>query len=176
MAVTALISCVLLVGSLAPFPAAALLSTSESEAARAEEIAKLHKKYEDARDPVHRAKALVALGEAQVRDAGARLAAHDYPDAVAELQHYREEVVAVRKELAATGVDPERKPAGFRELQLSVRENLTRIEDIALAASANQQMTFVEVHEQLGQENDKLLTELFPTVPTGGTEVRAGHP
>ena len=73
-------------------------------------------------------------------------------------------------------MNPERKPAGFRELQLSVRENLTRIEDIALAASAKRQTTFVEVHEQLGQENEKLLTELFPSVPASGTEVRPGHP
>jgi hypothetical protein len=176
MAVTALISCVLLLASVAPWSAAAPLAANESEATRAEEIARLHKKYDEARDPVHRAKALVALGEAQVRDAGARLAARDYPDAVTELRNYREEVVAVRKELAATGVDPERKPSGFRELQLSVRENLTRIEDIALTASASQQMTFVEVHEQLGQENEKLLTELFPTVPSGGTDARPGHP
>jgi GTPase involved in cell partitioning and DNA repair len=140
------------------------------------EITRLQKKYEEARDPVHRAKALAHLGEAQVKDAGARVAARDYAGAVAELRRYREEVASARKDLVASGVNPERKPGGFRELQLSVRENLRRIEDIAFAASASQQMLLVEIHEQLGQENQKLLTELFPTAATGSMVTRPGHP
>jgi hypothetical protein len=184
MAAIALISCMIFAGNLAPLVGMGLPSliggagTSPSDRAsdRVAEIARLQKKYEEARDPVHRAKALAELGEVQVKDAGERVEARDYDGALAELRQYREEVVSARKDLVASGLNPERKPAGFRELQLSVRENLRHIEDIAFAASANQQMPLVEIHEQLGQENEKLLTALFPPAPAGSAVTRPGHP
>jgi gamma-glutamyl:cysteine ligase YbdK (ATP-grasp superfamily) len=176
MAAITLIWCMILAVSLAPFPQAVLSATDANPSERAAELVRLRRKYDEARDPVHRAKALAQLGEAQVKDAGARMSAHDYAGAVAELRQYSEEVAAARKDLAASHVDPERKPGGFRELQLSVRENLQRIEDIAFAASASQQNPLVEIHEQLGQENQKLLTELFPTAATGSMTTRPRHP
>jgi hypothetical protein len=177
MVAIALISCMIFAGSLAP-PVVGGAGTSPSERAseRAGEIAQLQKKYEEARDPVHRAKALAQLGEAQVKDAGERLAAHDYAGALTELRLYRDEVASVRKDLVASGVNAERKPGGFRELQLSVRENLQRIEDIAFAASASQQAPLVEIHEQLGEENGRLLTALFPPAPGGSATMQPGHP
>jgi hypothetical protein len=188
MPAIALISCMIFAGSVAPPVGPGLPyvvrgvvgGASTSPADRASDhigkIATLHKKYDEARDPVHRAKALAQLGEAQVKDAGERLAARDYAGALTELRQYRDEVVSVRRELVATGVNPERKPGGFRELQLSVRENLQRIESISFAASASQQTPLVEIHEQLGQENERLLTALFPSAPEGGAATRPGHP
>jgi hypothetical protein len=176
MAAIVLISCLIFAGNLTPFAGVGLPAAGTSPSERAEEIARLQKKYDEAHDPVHRAKTLAQLGEAQVKDAGSRVGANDYSGALAELRQYREEVVTVRKDLMATGANPERKPAGFRELQLSVRENLQRIEDIALTASANQQAPFVEIHEQLGQENEKLLAALFPPAPEGSAAARPGHP
>lgn len=143
---------------------------------RGSELSNLKEKYDGAHDAVHRAKALAQLGEAQVKDAGARMTAHDYAGALTELREYRDEVAATHKDLQALHVNAERKPAGFRELQVSVRENLRRIEDMAFTAPLSQQDALVEIHEQLGEENGRLLTELFPEPNGGGPAIKPGHP
>lgn len=182
MAALALISCLVLASGMASGRWSGVASPGNTVTNNAADVIRLQKKFDEAHDAVHRAKALAQLGEAQVRDAADRIVGRDYEGALAELRLYRDEVAAVEKELAATGVNPEKKPAGYRELQVSVRENLRLLEDIAFTAPPSQQSALVEIHEQLGQQNEKLLAALFPsesgppagTTPKPGT--RSNHP
>src|SRR4051812_25949445 len=80
-------------------------------------------RYERETDPVRKARALVKLGESQVNRARKQLKDETDEASLVTLQTYLEEVQKTDAMLKATGNDPERKPSGFKELQISLREN-----------------------------------------------------
>ena len=75
-------------------------------------------RYQTETDPVRKAKALAKLGEEQVGEAKKQLKAGDDVASLHTLELYRDEVKASVDALNAMGVNAERRPAGFKELQI----------------------------------------------------------
>ncbi len=64
------------------------------------------------------------------------------------------------------GVDPERKPAGFKELQIKPsRNHQRRIDDLIFTLNADKRPFFREVRNDLFAEQNRLIDELFPRKP-----------
>jgi hypothetical protein len=129
-----------------------------------DEISKLQRKYNDERNPVHKAKLLVRLGELQVADAASRSSINDYSAALEKLQQYRSEIEVTHSAFLGTIANPALKPDGLHQLQISLRENLRRIQDIVLAMPASQRSIFATVQQDLEGQNQKMLDELFPNL------------
>lgn len=127
----------------------------------AEELAK----YQREGDPVHKARDLARLGEEQVDLAKRELKEDHEVESLHTLEQYRDEVHETIAALNGTGVDPERKPAGFKELQISLRETIRRIDDLILTLNVDKRPFFREVRNDLYTDQNKLIDELFPRRP-----------
>lgn len=127
-------------------------------------------------DPVRRAKLLPHLADAEFEAIHAEMEAGEVEKALRILENYRDEVASVKKSLDATGVDAERKPAGFKELQISVRQSLRRLTDVLTETTVDQQKPFEAVRKDLEVINQGLIRELFPRQPGAAHEQEKAKP
>ena len=122
-------------------------------------------KYQHETDPVHKSRALVKLGDEQVELAKKQLKAEDEVASLHTLEQYRDEVHETVAALNAMGVDAERKPAGFKELQISLRETIRHIDELILSLNVDKRPFFREVRNDLFMDQNHLIDELFPRKP-----------
>ena len=137
---------------LAPLPAQDRLSVEQA-------------RYDQETDPVRKARALVKLSEDQIDEARKQLKAGDDVGSLHSLERYRDEIQHMTEALKATGVDAERKPGGFKELQISVRENVRRIDDLILTLPVDKRPFFRDVRTDLVKTQNELIDALFPRQP-----------
>jgi hypothetical protein len=119
-------------------------------------------RYQQETDPVHRARDLVKLGDLQVDFARRQLKAGEDVASLATLQQYLDEVQKVETDLTATGVDAERKPSGFKELQIGLRETIRKVDDLILTLPVDKRPFFREVRTGLAKAQNDLIDALFP--------------
>ena len=122
-------------------------------------------KYQHEGDPVHRARDLAKLGDEQIDLARRQLKADQEVDSLHTLEQYRDEVRETVTALNGMGVDAERKPAGFKELQISLRETIRRIDDLILTLNVDKRPFFREVRNDLFMNQNQLIDKLFPRRP-----------
>ena len=127
-------------------------------------------------NPVRKAKILIQLGDAEFRDIQKDASADDAPGALAILRQYRDEAQASQKALEATGHDPEKHPNGFKELQISLRESLRRLDTVIGDLSGDEQKPFRDIRQELDQMNRQLIHQLFPRRPEAEPEPQPDKP
>ena len=122
-------------------------------------------KYQHESDPVRKSHVLVKLGDEQVDLARKQLKADEEVASLHTLEQYRDEVRETIAGLNGMGVDAERKPAGFKELQISLRETIRRIDDLILTLNVDKRPFFREVRNDLFAMQNDLIDKLFPRKP-----------
>jgi len=122
-------------------------------------------RYEQETDVVRKARALVKLGDDQIDEARKQLKGGDDVGSLHTLEQYRDEIQHVAEALKATGVDPEKKPAGYKELQISLRETIRHIDDLILTLPVDKRPFFREVRADLVKTQNDLIDALFPRQP-----------
>jgi hypothetical protein len=122
-------------------------------------------KYQHEGDPVRKARLLTRLGDEQVDLAKRQLKEDQEVNSLHTLEQYRDEVRDTITALNGMGVDAERKPGGFKELQISLRETIRRIDDLILTLNVDKRPFFREVRNDLFADQNKLIDELFPRRP-----------
>ena len=122
-------------------------------------------RYQHEPDPVRRTRLLVKLGDEQVDVAKRQLKAGEDEASLHTLEVYRDEVHDTIAALNGTGIDAERKPAGFKELQISLRETIRRIDDLILTLNVDKRPFFREVRNDLFLYQNELIDDLFPRRP-----------
>lgn len=122
-------------------------------------------KYQHESDPVRKSRALAKLGDEQVDLAKKQLKAEDEVASLHTLEQYRDEVHDMVSALHGTGVDAEKKPAGFKELQISLRETIRRIDDLIFTLNVDKRPFFRVVRNDLFTDQNQLIDELFPRKP-----------
>lgn len=116
-------------------------------------------------DPVRKARLLPRLGETQldmVRDHAQR---GDIDAALAVLQEYREAVASAHEALKSSGINAEKKPSGFKQLEIHLRRSLRRLEDVIVAVPFERRGDFEAVRKRLEEVDRDLLIQLFPRRP-----------
>jgi hypothetical protein len=78
------------------------------------------------------------------------------------LTHYRDEIQKTLNDLLATGVDPVKKPAGFKELQIGLRMSTRQLDDLILTIPVDKRPFFRAVRTDLADVQNKLIDLLFP--------------
>ena len=122
----------------------------------------LRAQYERETNPVHRAKLMQKLGAAQFREIERDVANRQFDAAAQMLDQYHAEVEECSKELDRLNVNAEKKPAGFKQLQISVRESLERLDRLIAGITADEQERFRHDRDDLEKLNSHLLQEIFP--------------
>ena len=127
-------------------------------------------KFQHEADPVRKSRVLARLGDEQVDLAKKQLKADDEVASLHTLERYRDEVHDMVATLHGTGVDAEKKPAGFKELQISLRETIRRIDDLILTLNVDKRPFFREVRNDLFTDQNALIDALFPRKPERGSQ------
>ena len=138
---------------------AALLTASTFAQGR---VSELERRFEQTLDPVGKAKLMPDLGEAEFAEIRKDVEADRQMDAVAGLEKYRDQAQACAKALDAAGLDAEKHSSGFKQLQISLRESLRRLDALLPMMTADDQAPFVEVRKELDELDRHLIQELFP--------------
>ena len=126
-------------------------------------------KYQHEADPVHRARILAKMGDEQVELARKQLKENQDEASLHTLEQYRDEVHDTVKSLNGMGVDAERKPAGFKELQISLRETIRRVDELIFSLEVDKRQFFRPVRNDLFNDQNVLIDELFPRRPDHGS-------
>jgi hypothetical protein len=145
---------------IAVIAALALCAPLAAQDRLAEDLAK----YQHETDPVHKARALAKLGDEQV-DLAKRQLKDDEVASLHTLEQYRDEVHDMVAALQRLGVDAERKPAGFKELQISLRGSIRRIDELILTLNVDKRPFFRVVRNDLFTDQNELIDALFPRKP-----------
>jgi hypothetical protein len=146
---------------------ALIISAAPGAMQTQDRTAEFRSKFVHQTDPIQKAKLLPQLGDAEFREIQKETGAGNLPAALEILQQYREEAQTCEKALDANGRDPERNPNGFKQLQISVRESLRRLDDLLVGLSADDQKPFLDIRKDLDEMNRQLIHELFPRRPEG---------
>jgi len=126
-------------------------------------------KYQHEPDPVRKARILAKMGDEQVDLARKQLKDGQDEASLHTLEQYRDEVHDTVKALNGMGVDAERKPAGFKELQISLRETIRRVDELIFSLEVDKRQFFRPVRNDLFNDQNALIDELFPRRPDRGS-------
>ena len=121
--------------------------------------------YQHETDPVRKARILTKLGDDQVEEAKKQLKDGDDVASLHTLEVYRDEVKETVAGLEAGGADAEKKPGGFKELQISLRETVRRVDDLILTLPVDKRPFFRGVRADLANAQNELIDALFPRKP-----------
>jgi hypothetical protein len=144
--------------ALLALPLCALLHAQDPLAAALEQ-------YEHEPDPVRKAKDLAKLGNDQISLASRQFKSGDDVGSLHTLEQYRDEVLATFQALQATAVNAEKKPAGFKELQISLRQTMRHMDDLIFNIPVDKRPFFQEVRADIGKIQNDLMDALFPRKP-----------
>jgi hypothetical protein len=128
-------------------------------------LAGLLAQYEAEADPVRRARVLSKLGDDQVEEARKQWKSGEDVASLQTLEKYRDEVQETVAKLEAAVPDAEKKPAGFKDLQISLRETVRHIDDLILTLPVDKRPFFRDVRDDLVKTQNELIDSLFPRRP-----------
>jgi len=113
-------------------------------------------------DAVRRAQKMPKLGEAEFDEITRDIDAGRLPDGLAVLKEYRDEIESCEGGLDAKRIDAEKHPKGFKQLEISLRQSLRRLDSLLVGLRSDEQAPFLEMRTNLDELNRHLIHELFP--------------
>lgn len=136
-----------------------------SSAARAQDpaLGKLEIRYRSETNPVQKAKLLAKIGPLDVDEAARNIKADQEALALSVLERYRDDARASVNALVSTQANASKHPAGFKELQIGLRESLRRLNDLTFLVPSDAQSRFEAVRSDLSATQNSLMEALFPT-------------
>jgi hypothetical protein len=132
-----------------------------------DKAAELRARFVKETNAVRKAKILPQLADAEYLQVQQQLKADNAAGAGAIVKLMADEAETCRVALDAKVRDPEAHPDGYRQLQISVRQTLRRINDILPGLSIDEQRPFEEARDSLSQLDQALMVALFPKRPDG---------
>ena len=144
---------------------AVLAAMMVSVAVTDDHVAELRARFSKETDPVHKAKLLGPLSDAEFHAIQEFIAAGNLSDAAPLANELADEAEAALKALDARGKDAEKHPEGYKQVEISVRGSLRRIENILVELSGDDQTAFLAVRKRLDAVEHQVLRDLFPHRP-----------
>jgi hypothetical protein len=132
--------------------------------------ADLRARFAKESDPVRRARLIAPLGDAEFQEIKSEAAAGNYSEALEMIQQYRDQVQSCLKALEAKEPDPEKHPSGFKQIQMSLRASVRRVDEILVGLAGDEQKPFQDLRKELDQLDHRLIQELFPRQPAAESE------
>jgi hypothetical protein len=127
--------------------------------------ADLRARFSKESDPVHKAKLLTQLSDAEFHEIQSLIGAGNLAEASPIATELADEAESAVKALDARGRDAEKHPEGYKQVEISVRGSLRRIDNILVELSGDDQKPFLEVRTRLDELERKLIRNLFPHRP-----------
>jgi len=125
----------------------------------------LRARFDRETEAVRKAKLMPELGEQQFVKIREKVRGGEFSEANIVLQQYREEAQACEIALTASRIDAEKHPTGFKQLEISLRESLRRLNEMLPGMGADEQAPFLEARKELIEMDQRLVRKLFPGRP-----------
>jgi hypothetical protein len=122
-------------------------------------------KFDHEADPVHKAKLLLPLGESEFKDAESALANDKAAESLDILKKYLDEAQSCEKALEEKFPDAEKHSNGYKQLQISLRGSLRRLDAMIVGLNEDDRKPFVAIRGQLDEIDRHLIHMLFPKQP-----------
>jgi hypothetical protein len=131
----------------------------------ADKLQELQARFDQEQDPVHRAKLLEKLGDAEFAEARKVEQAGDYSSVGLLMEKYRDNVRIALEGLKKKQQDAEKHPEGYKQMQFHVDKALRELDQILVVAPGEYKPPLRLVHGDLVAMNDEMLRMLFPRRP-----------
>jgi hypothetical protein len=133
-----------------------------SSAGAQDALVKLRAQYASAPLPVDKAKVLAKLGSRELDAVRSDLNAGNDEKALAAVERYRDAVRDTTQALSASGIDASSHSSGFKELQISLRVSIRRLDDLTLSLQQDLRPSFRAVRSDIEAAENTLIDALFP--------------
>jgi hypothetical protein len=131
-------------------------------AAAQDALTKMRAQYAAEDNPVKKAKTLAKLGSREITAIRNFSKEGEDDQALATLEQYRDAVLATTQALADTGIDAVRHSGGFKELQISLRTAIRRLDDLIFSVQQDVRPAFRTARSDLETAESSLIDALFP--------------
>jgi hypothetical protein len=145
--------------------ALAALLAQPALAALPQQTKELQAQFDQENDVVRRAKLMIRLSNEDFHQIREFLKAQDNASALKLLQQFRDDAQDCDTQLEARQGNAETHPAGFKDLQVAMRESLRRLDDLMNGLISDEQPPFQAVREDLEEIDRRLIRQLFPHQP-----------
>lgn len=142
-----------------------MIVVAASSVVAQDHVPELRARFENETNPVRKAKLVPRLADAEFAEIQNQVAAGNLADAAAVAEKVRDEAHTAQEALDGMKRDAEKHPEGYRQLQISVRESVRRLNDILRDLAGDDQKPFEEVRDDLEKLDRQLVHQLFPHGP-----------
>jgi hypothetical protein len=127
-----------------------------------EPLERLREEFRQETDPVQRAKIFPKLGVALLAAMKKKEDTKEFDGVLPLFAEYQDGAAAAYSGLAATGRDPEKHSAGFRELEMHLRKSLHQVNDIVFGMPFDEREPLRRAERDIEDLDNRLVKELFP--------------
>ena len=138
--------------------------------------AQLRARFEKETDPVRKARMVTLLADSEFREMHEKIDTGDLAAAVEIAGRVRDEARASKKLLDAKSRDAEEHPDGYKQLEISVRESMRRLDDIMVSLAKDEQAPLAEVRQDMDELDRQMIHQLFPKRPEAAPKTEPEKP
>jgi hypothetical protein len=131
--------------------------------------AEIQARLEREQNPVKRAKYEMQLGQVKFEQAVNAYGKQEFEQGVALLEAYLHHLQGAWKLLESSGRSAVKRPEGFRELDIELREDARRIEDLAHQTPYDLREPIEKVELEVDHIRNQVLSALFPSEAPAAT-------
>src|SRR6202011_2618144 len=141
--------------------------------AAADKLGEMQTRFDHEKNPVHRAKLLEKLGDAEFDEARRAFKANDINAVGTVLEKYRDNVRVALEGLKKKRADAQKDSNGYRQLEIHVRRGIRETDEIILRVPEEYQPPLQIVRHDLDSMDKELIRMLFhhrdeqPAAPKG---------
>jgi hypothetical protein len=140
--------------------AATAAATTEEE--RAKELQKERTRLQKETDPIDRAKIGVKISDILVEDVGEAVREGNFEEMQLQLTAYAQTIESAHKELLDSGRNAVKKPGGFKELEITLRQHVRKFDELSRMLNLQRRVPLEQTKDLATGIRDKLLKALFP--------------
>jgi succinate dehydrogenase flavin-adding protein (antitoxin of CptAB toxin-antitoxin module) len=140
---------------------AALMCCVAGTAAAADKLGEMQARFDHEKNPVHRAKLLEKLGDAEFDEARRAFKANDLSTVATVLEKYRDNVRVAFEGLKKKRTDAQKDSNGYRQLEIHVRRGIREADEIILRVPEEYQPPLQIVRRDLDGMDKELIRMLF---------------
>lgn len=112
-------------------------------------------------EPVDRTKTQIKISEVLIALVGDAVKTGDYELMERRLEEYVEAIQDAHGTMVKTGRDAQKKPTGFKDLEISLRRQMRQLEDIGGALTFDQREPVEKARDEASEIREDLLKALF---------------
>ena len=126
------------------------------------EILEFRTRFTHETDAMRRTQMMAKLGQRQFDEVAQDIDAGKLPEGLTLLKEYRDEIQLCEEGLDARNINAETHPKGYKQLEISLRQSLRRLNNLLAGLTTDEQAPFLQVRNDLDELNRHLIHELFP--------------